>query len=153
MLVLAGLIAVSPLSGVPGVPTAVALMVLLTTIQLLLGREHFWPPQWLVRRSVSREKYGNLLRLMEPVARVVDRFFRPRLTMLTRQTGVYLVAIMCILIAITMPPMEIMPFAATAAGAAIVAFGLSLMAHDGVMTLVAIIFTAAASTAAILSIL
>lgn len=151
LLVIAGLIAFSPLSGIPGVPTMVALIVLLTTIQLLLGRKFFWLPRWLTRKTISRDKYEYSLKTIAPAARFVDRFFRPRLTCLTRRMGTYLVAISCILIAIAMPPLEIMPFAATIAGAAIVAFGLALMARDGFMTLLALLFTATAGTVAMLS--
>lgn len=49
---------------------------------------------------------------------------------------------MCVLIAVAMPPMELVPFTATGAGAALTAFGLSLIAHDGLVALLAFAFTA-----------
>lgn len=145
LLVFAGLIAFSPLSGIPGVPTGVGLIVLLTAGQMLCGRTHFWLPHWLVRRTVPRRRYDQTLEFMRPVARFVDRFFRPRLTFLTRHIGAWLVAVVCVLIGMTMPPLELMPFAATAAGAALTAFGLSLIAQDGAMAVVALACTATAS--------
>ena len=145
LLLLAGVVAFSPFSGIPGVPTIVALIVLLTAGQLLFGRQYFWLPQWVMRRKVPRTKYEKALKCMQPAARFVDRFFRPRLTLLTRRAGAYVIALVCVLIALAMPPLELVPFAATTAGAALTAFGLSLISQDGVMTVVALIFTAGAS--------
>ncbi len=51
-------------------------------------------------------------------------------------------AVSCILIAAAMPAMEFIPFSANLAGAALTAFGLSLIAHDGVLALFAFGFTA-----------
>jgi hypothetical protein len=41
-----------------------------------------------------------------------------------------------------MPAMELVPFSANGAGAALTAFGLSLIAHDGLLALLAFVFTA-----------
>jgi hypothetical protein len=72
--------------------------------------------------------------------------------MLTGKVGTYVIALVCILVAATMPPLELIPFAATAAGAALTAFGLSLIAHDGVMVLIALGVTATGATLAARSI-
>ena len=153
MLVFAGTIAFSPLSGIPGVPTSVAIIVLLTVGQLLMGRRHIWLPGWILRRAVAREKYEFVLKELHKPARFVDRFFRPRLTVLTGQVGVYVIAVVCAVIALSMPPMELVPFAATTAGAALTAFGLSLITHDGVMAIVALVITAAVATLLVRSLL
>ena len=42
-----------------------------------------------------------------------------------------------------MPVMEVIPFSASGAGAALTAFGLALIARDGLMALLALIFTVA----------
>jgi hypothetical protein len=146
LLVFSGIIAFSPLSGIPGVPTLVGLIVFLTAIQLLLRRKHFWLPKWLLHRTISRSKYEKSLKMMLPAARFVDRFFRPRLALLTQRTGAYIIAVVCVVIALAMPPMEVVPFAATTAGAALTALGLSLIAHDGVMALIALLFIGVAAT-------
>ena len=41
----------------------------------------------------------------------------------------------------TMPPLEILPFLATTAGAALTMFGLALIARDGLMALIGMAFT------------
>ena len=141
ILLLAGLIAVSPLSGIPGMPTTVATLVILVSVQFLLRRDHFWLPQWILRRRISHGKFCKALDVMRRPAQFVDKLIRPRLAIMTHQAGIYAIAILCIVIAATMPPLEILPFAATTAGAALTAFGLSAIAHDGVVGLIAILLT------------
>ncbi|MEE4382194.1 MAG: exopolysaccharide biosynthesis protein, partial [Pseudomonadales bacterium] len=46
VLLLVGLLLVSPLSGIPSFPTLMALLVCLVSVQMLLGRRHFWLPRW-----------------------------------------------------------------------------------------------------------
>lgn len=141
LLLVAGLIALSPISGIPGAPTTVAIVVLLTAGQLVLRRSHFWLPRWLLDRTVSRHWFDAALRWLRPAARGVDRLLRPRLGALTRDAGVYAIAMLCVAIAVAMPLMELLPFAATVAGAALATLGLALIAHDGALVLVAVAFT------------
>lgn len=142
-LLLAGLIAVSPLSGIPGMPTTVAIMVVLVAGQLALNRPCFWLPDWVLCRKVGRRRFCRALRLLRRPADFVDRhLLRRRLTFLTGRQSARLIGIACIAVALTMPPLEILPFAATTAGAAITAFALSLVARDGLMALVALGFVA-----------
>ncbi len=141
LLLFAGLLPTSPLSGIPTVPTMSAVIVVVIAGQLLFKRKHFWLPTWVLNRSISRSKLDKALKVIRPVARFVDRLLRPRLEFLTRHVAVYIIAALCVLIAATMPPLELVPFASTTAGAAIVAFGLALIANDGALALIALIFT------------
>ncbi|NKE71660.1 exopolysaccharide biosynthesis protein [Candidatus Manganitrophus noduliformans] len=144
LLLVAGLVTLAPIIGdIPGVPTIVAVFVLLTAGQLLFRREHIWLPRWLLKRSVARNKLCKALGWLRRPARFVDRLLRPRLTIFTQGAGIYAVAIGCIVIAAAMPVMELVPFSANGAGAALTAFGLSLIARDGLLALLAFLFTAA----------
>ena len=93
-----------------------------------------------MRRRIDRAKFCKALRLLRRPARLVDPLIRPRLSVMTHDAGVHTIALVCILIAITMPPVEILPFVASAAGAALTGFGLSLIAGDGLITLLAWVF-------------
>ncbi|WP_149194636.1 exopolysaccharide biosynthesis protein [Luteimonas suaedae] len=139
LLLVPGLIVLSPLSGMPGLPTAVAVLVLLVAVQLLCRRHHVWLPEWALRRSVSTGLLQRAVRILRPVARVVDRLTRPRLRVLADAEGLalYPIALLCLLIALTMPPLELIPFANSVAGAALTAFGLALVTRDGLLALVA----------------
>lgn len=142
LLLLAGLVVLAPLVGdIPTVPTIMAVLVLLVAVQLLLRRDEFWLPDWLLRRSVERKKVRKAVLWLRRPAGWVDRVLRPRLTALTGDTGAVAVAVSCILIALAMPPMEFVPFSANVAGAALTAFGLSLITRDGLLALAAFSFT------------
>jgi hypothetical protein len=143
LLLLVGIILFSPLSGIPGVPTTMAILVLLVAVQLLLGRKYFWLPQWLLHRSISKTKLIKALHWLQSPALAIDRWLHPRLELLVRRTGTYVIAIICVVIALALPIMEVVPFSATAAGLALTAFGLALVAQDGLLALFAFVFTTA----------
>ena len=154
LLLVPGVITLLPLVGdIPGVPTLMALLVLLVAGQLLVGRRTFWLPQWLLKRSVPHGKLDRALTWMHKPARVIDRGLKPRLTWLTQRAGTYLIALFCFLIALAMPLMEVVPFSANGAGLALMMFGLSLMANDGLWALLALILTGGTVGAVIVALL
>jgi hypothetical protein len=63
------IIEISPIGGIPGVPTMLALIVALFAVQMLFGREHFWIPAFLGNRSVRGEKLEKGLNKIRPVVR------------------------------------------------------------------------------------
>lgn len=149
LLLLAGIILVSPLSGIPTVPTTIGVIVLLLTGQLLLGRSEFWMPRFLLRRSIARTRLDTGLRAVRPVARFVDRLLRPRLSFVTDGPGVYAIAAFCLLVAAVTPFLEILPFAASGAGAGLSFFGLALISHDGALAILT--FTVSIAAALVLA--
>lgn len=138
----AGLVTLAPLIGdIPGVPTLLALMVLLTVGQLLFQRETIWIPARLANRSMEQEKLDRGLDWLEKPARFLDRWTRPRLVFLVRGPGQYVMAVLCLLVAAAMPLMEIIPFSANGGGLALVAFGLAIIARDGLLAVFAALTT------------
>lgn len=142
LLLLVGIILFSPLSAIPGVPTMMAILVLLVALQLLLGRHYFWLPQWMLKHSISEAKLLKALNWLQKPARFTDRWLRPRMVFLVRRTGTYVIAAICTLIALVLPAMEVIPLSATIAGMALTAFGLALVTHDGALALFAFAVTA-----------
>lgn len=140
LLLVPGLLVFSPLSGIPGLPSLFAVMVGLVALQLLIGRKHFWLPRWLLRRCASRSKYDRAIAFLQRPARLVDRLLRHRLTVLTEGLAIRFNALVCLLIAATMPPLELIPFGNSTAGAALSFLGLGMMARDGVLVIVALLF-------------
>lgn len=137
LLLMAGVVITSPLSGIPGLPTCMAILVLLIAAQLLFRRDHFWLPRWLLNRKIAQSKVDKSVKWLRPSARFVDRLIRPRLAVFTRGASIYVIAIICIVISLGMPIMEVVPFSATAAGTALLILGLSLIACDGLLALIA----------------
>lgn len=141
LLLFAGIITVAPIVGdIPGVPTIMGIFVLLTTAQMLFRRDHFWLPEWILKRSMKKEKLEKGVKWMYKPARFIDRWSKPRWTTFTHGTGSYAIAAICLCIALVMPIMEVVPFSANAAGGAFTIFGLSLITHDGFLALIALIF-------------
>ncbi|HBP79787.1 MAG TPA: exopolysaccharide biosynthesis protein, partial [Halomonas sp.] len=116
LLLLAGLITLAPIIGdIPGMPTLMAVLVLLTSSQLLVGRETFWLPKWLLKRSLSRQKFDKALHYMKKPAKWVDGLLGVRLAWMTGYIGIRVTAFACLLVALAMPPMEFIPFSANGA--------------------------------------
>ncbi|HSX84667.1 MAG TPA: exopolysaccharide biosynthesis protein [Cellvibrio sp.] len=140
LILVAGLITLAPVIGdIPGVPTIMAILVLLIAGQLLFRREHLWLPQWLLKRSISRAKMQKMLGWSRKPARFVDRYTHPRMSRLVEGKGQYLVALVCIAIALAMPLMEFVPFSANFAGLALSSFGLAMISRDGALALLALV--------------
>ena len=144
LLLLAGLLGMTPVAAVPTAPTMLALITLLVAGQLLFGRKSFWLPGPLLRLSVKAGKVTKAARLAKTPAGIVDRLIRPRLTVLTSPVADRVVAGVCVLIALCVPPLELLPFAAFIPSFAIFVFGLGLIARDGLLILIAMIVSAGA---------
>lgn len=135
LLLLPGLVTVVPgLGDIPGVTASMAVFVLLIAGQLLFRRKHLWLPKWLLNRSVTHDKLVKGIAWMRRPARFVDRWLQPRLKMFSNETAV---AATCIVVGCVMPLTELVPFGAIAAGVALLAFGLALVADDGLLALIA----------------
>lgn len=137
-LLIPALIDISPIGGIPGLPTALGLVIILTAAQLLFGRKHLWLPGFLRKRGLSAEKVKKSTRKLRGLAQRLDRWFHGRMPGLVNGPMVKVAAIACILLACTVPPLELLPFATTAPMAAIAAFGLALMVRDGLLMLIAL---------------
>lgn len=145
LLLMAGIITLAPIIGdIPGVPTIMGMFVLLTTTQILIGQDHFWLPDWILRRSVKREKLVKGINWVYKPAKFIDRWTKQRLTLFVKGTGQKVIAALCLLISLAMPIMEFIPFSANIAGIAFTLFGLALVTRDGLLALVALISAAGA---------
>lgn len=142
MLLLAGLVTLAPLIGdIPGMPTLIGIFVFLLALQLLLGRDHFWLPAFLLDRQIRHQTLKKVVDWIMPTARFLDRFLRPRLTFLVNGGARYGVAVLALLVSLMMPAMEFIPFSANAAGVTLTVFGLALIMRDGLLALVAFALT------------
>lgn len=142
LLLLAGLVTLAPIiSGIPGVPSLMALFTLLVCVQLLIGRRTFWLPRWLCNRTLPSDKVRKALKWMYRPAAWIDRLLHPRITFMTGNRGMQLSALTCLVISLAMPPMEFIPFSVNIAGVALTLFGLSFMARDGLLAILAFVIT------------
>ncbi|MAC35001.1 MAG: exopolysaccharide biosynthesis protein [Haliea sp.] len=137
VLMLTGALVTSPLSGIPLFPTTMAIIVLLVSLQMLVGHRHFWLPRWLLARNLGRDTLLRVLQRLYTPASLIDRVLKPRMTYLVKGPSHLLIALICLGIALTMPAMELIPFSSSIAGAALCAYGLALVSRDGLLALIA----------------
>ena len=143
LLLLPTLLGFTPLGGVPGVPTMLAVCVILVAGQVAIGRQHLWAPGVLLDRKIDKRKLEKSARALKPFARAVDKVIRPRLSFLTERPYSWAIAVTCLLLALTVPPLELVPFVDLPLWGAMAAFSLALVAHDGLLAIAAFILTAA----------
>ncbi len=137
LLMLTGALLASPLSGIPLFSTTMGLIVTLVSVQMLVGRRHFWLPRWLLTRRLQRASLLRALDWLQPPFAFIDRYLKPRLDALVRGPAQIVIALVCLSAAVMMPILELVPFSSSLVGVMFCAFGLALVAHDGLMALLA----------------
>jgi len=145
LLLLGGLLGMSPLGLIPTAPSIIAAVTLTVSVQLIVGRQTVWIPRFLRKVSVKSERLARAAQFARRPARIMGRVVRPRLPVVTRPPADRLAAVGCALAALATPPLELVPFAGLAPAFAVAAFGLSLIARDGVVSLIAFASTAGAA--------
>jgi hypothetical protein len=144
MLLATALIIVLPTGGIPGVPTVIALAIVLIAAQLVFGRRSPWLPKKLRNLSFKRDKFKKAAEKIKPITRRIDRVIKPRIRALSTAVAARVIGGICILLALFMPFLEVVPFADTIPSSAIALLGLGLTARDGVVTIIGLAFGAAA---------
>ena len=136
---------ITPVGGIPGVPTVLALFIALIAVQLLIGRDHVWMPQFVQRRAVGSKKLHKAVGKLKGMANFLDRHSKGRLEGLTKGTAIKLVAAVIIALCCTVPPLEFLPFASTIPMLAIAVLGLALTVRDGALLLGSLLFAGLAT--------
>ena len=136
------LIELTPIGGVPGVPTLLAFTLALITIRLLMGYEHFWAPDWLRRRELKSQRVIKSVEWLKPVSLRIDAKLHERLSAFAGPMGQRVACIVILCIIVTVPPLEVVPFATSGPMLAISTLGLGLLYRDGLLMLLG--FTVAA---------
>ncbi len=144
LLLLPGLVTVSPLGGIPTVPTMMGVFVILVAGQSLLGFDHPWLPGIIANRNVSQQKFRESMEKFRPWLEWIDKFTAQRMQGLVSGPMKYIIALVCILMACTMPPLEVVPFACAIPGAAILLLGLAITSRDGLLALGGLVASVAA---------
>lgn len=145
LILAAALIEILPTGAIPGVPTFMAMLIILFSGQMVAGRRSPWMPRKLRDRGIEREKFDQARKKAKPVTARIDRVLKPRLGGLVTPTAARLVGVTCILLAMTMPPLELVPFMSSIPAAAIAFFAVGLCARDGLVILLGFVVAALGS--------
>lgn len=142
LLLLLGLIAVSPLTVLPFTTSIVAAITLLIAVQMALGLKRPWLPKRVLDIRVPRQAFFAFLDRARPaVERMDGELLRERWAIMTAPLLVNLVALCVCAAALITFPLSLVPFAPLAPGIAIVLFGLGMTARDGVWLSAGMVFT------------
>ena len=143
LLALPALLEITPIGGIPGVPTFLASLIALIALQVLIGRRSLWLPGFIANRSTTGDKLREASEKLRTPARYIDRTFHNRLERFTTAPFDRAIALVCIILCLSVPPLELLPFASTVPMAAIALLGLALLFDDGLLSLVGLAFAVA----------
>ena len=148
ILVLA-LLEITPVGMIPGVPSFLALCILIIAAQMLMGRNHIWVPKWIAERSVSNDKMDKATDKLEGPAEKLDGYAKERLETLAKGPALKVAAAIICLLALMVPPLEVLPWASAGPMLAIAIVCVAIMVRDGLVMLAAWALAATASVAGV----
>ncbi|MGP9818935.1 exopolysaccharide biosynthesis protein [Salinarimonas sp. NSM] len=133
------LISTSPASAIPGLTATVAVIVFILAVQMILGRDRVWLPDFVTRRRMSTQKLCKGVSWMRRPVRFVERFLGSRLTFLVHRPWLYLPLTLILALTLFMPFMEIVPTSGSIASAVIALFAAGLLVRDGALVIVSLL--------------
>jgi hypothetical protein len=139
LMLIFSLISTSPASAIPGITTMVALIVFLLIVQMLIGRDCVWLPQFVSRRRMATAKLCKGIRWLRRPVRFVERFLKPRLTFLLHRPWVFGPLVLILGLTLFMPLMEAIPTSGSIASAVIAFFAAGLLTRDGALVAVSFV--------------
>ncbi|RGP41792.1 hypothetical protein BPTFM16_02101 [Altererythrobacter insulae] len=132
------LLEITPIGAIIGVPTFLAIVIIVITAQWMVGRKHPWIPRFVRNREVSASRLNKASQWLRPFSRFADRYFHRRLKFMTRMPFAQVAAALIILLCLTVPLLEVLPLAASVPMLAIAGFGLAVLMRDGVLMILAL---------------
>lgn len=133
------LIELTPIGGIPGVPTLLALILATLCIRLLLGYEHFWVPGFVRRRTLTKSRVEKSVGFLKPLALRIDKRLHERLRPLAGKNAQRAAAVVILILLLSVPPLEFIPFATSGPMIVIAIFGLGILFRDGLLMLLAFV--------------
>lgn len=137
LLLIIGLVSISPATIIPGATWAFAVLTLLVALQLALHRRTPWMPRKALDMKVSERGMAKFIKASRSTAKAIDTLVKPRFAFLAERPWSIIVAILIVLAALITFPLGLIPVAPLLPGVAIVLFGLGLTARDGLLLTIA----------------
>lgn len=131
VMALCGLILLTPLGAIPGVPLAIFIVISSFALQILLGRKHPWLPGSLARIKLSQSQLETTKKVVRPWLKRIDGLLRPRWPWALKPPALRYSAFLALLLAASLLPLGTIPFAAILPGTIIIILGLGITARDG----------------------
>lgn len=135
IILIVSMLLVSPLSAVPGMPSAAAVLIILLAAQAIVGRRRVWLPRAIMRFRIRARHLNRAVTWLRRPAHWVDRHARPRLTALTSGPARVALLTLCIAVPLFWPLLEPLPGITSVLAATIALFAFGLFARDGIYVL------------------
>mgnify|MGYP006285783881 FL=1 len=137
VLMVLALVVVSPLSGIPLLPTVFGLAIGLVASQMVVGRRTLWLPRMLMRRRISGAQLHGALRRTARLSDWLDRAARDRLRLLVSPPLDTVQKAACMVCGLAMPLLELVPFSSSLLAVSVVLFSTGLLTRDGLFAVAA----------------
>lgn len=145
VLILCGLFLLTPLGIIPGVPTALAVIIISFAGQLLFGRDHPWMPDFIGKVKIKDKTIKNTKQKAGPWLARIDGLIKPRMKWASGDIARTLAALISVVLAVTMVPLNFVPFGVVIPGFVVCIFGLGITARDGLIMLFGFTLSAGAA--------
>jgi hypothetical protein len=147
VMLVCSLLSASPASAIPGLTAAVGAIVAVLAVQMLVGRECVWLPGFVARRHIPARTLRRAIGWLRRPVQVVERFSKPRLSILLERPWIGLPLLLTLGLALFMPFMEVVPTSGSIASALVAVFAAGLLLRDGGLVLLALLVMAAVPVA------
>ena len=147
LILLVGLVLVSPLSAIPGAPTTGMVIITVTTAQYLMGRDHLWLPSILLDRAMPSDKLESAIDWLHKPLGWIDRRTRQRLPFLTHRPMKWLVVLTIMATALPWPILEPLPMVTSIGATAVSLLAIGLVTRDGLFVVLGYAFIGALGAA------
>lgn len=137
LIVLIGLISLSPIGSIPGASIGIAVLLILLMVQFIFVDKAPWIPDWIRDRSVESDRAQSSIEKVEPYAEWLEKFLKPRLEKFVESPWNIIAGIMVLVLALTLLPLALIPWGVAPPSLVIAIIGLALVTHDGQAMLIA----------------
>ena len=134
-ILVASLLLVSPLSGLFGVTTLIAMVIIVLSAQALWGRRRLWLPFFILRRRVKSSRLLLGIRWLRAPSKFFDRHSGRRLLILVTGPMRSITLLTCMVLPTAWPMLEFVPFASSFGGGTVALFSFGLFTRDGLYVL------------------
>ena len=145
LMVVPALMAVIPFIGaIPGMTIITGLAIVAIACQILLGRSHVWVPKKVRQIPLDRSALKKGAGGFEGTAKFIDKFMTYRLAWATRGAGLWVTALVMVILGVVMLPTALLPWAVLVPGMAALILALGITARDGFVVIIGWLLAAGA---------
>lgn len=141
-LFMVGLLILSPIGAIPGVGILAAIVSLLFSVQFFFLPTP-WMPDRILNIEIASSKIEKMQKTSRPYIEKIEKYIKPRLTVITKEPFSYLTMSVVILVSISMAPVAPIPWGITLPALALMFIGIASITHDGILMAIGYVFSAA----------